>query len=53
MTSTEDPDLSLVVTHLCKGVVYRDGNEKIWRALQPLQAQVRDYVAVLGLGAHR
>ncbi len=45
----DELDLSLVVTHLMKGVVYADGHEKVWRHLLPLQAQVRDYVAVLGL----
>jgi hypothetical protein len=43
------PDLSVVVTHLVKGVVYRDAHEAVWRALLSLQAQVRDYVAVMGL----
>lgn len=34
---------------LMKGVVYRDGDEGNWRALLGVQAQVRDYIAVLGL----
>ncbi|MGH3950107.1 MAG: DUF4194 domain-containing protein [Pseudonocardiaceae bacterium] len=42
-------DLPLVVTHLMKGVVYRDTHEKVWQHLLPLQAQVRDHVAVMGL----
>ncbi len=45
----EELDLPLVVTHLMKGVVYQDGNEKVWRHLLRLQAQVRDHVAVMGL----
>jgi hypothetical protein len=54
MTTSTTPrrdelDLSLVVTHLMKGVVYADTHEKVWRHLLPLQAQVRDYVAVMGL----
>ncbi len=44
-------DLPLVVTHLMKGVVYEDAHPKVWRHLLPLQAQVRDYVATLGLTA--
>jgi hypothetical protein len=44
-----DLDLSLAVTQLMKGVVYRDTHERAWRALLGLQAQVRDYVQVLGL----
>jgi Domain of unknown function (DUF4194) len=45
----EELDLSLVVTHLLKGVVYAESNEKAWRHLLPLQARVRDYVGVMGL----
>ncbi|HXP21858.1 MAG TPA: DUF4194 domain-containing protein, partial [Streptosporangiaceae bacterium] len=44
-------DLSVAVTQLMKGVVYRDTHEKAWRHLLGLQPQVRDYVAVLGLTA--
>ena len=44
-----EPDLSLAVTQLMKGVVYRDTHERAWRHLLKLQPQVRDYVAVLGL----
>lgn len=42
-------DLPLVVTHLMKGVVYRDTHEKVWQHLLPQQAQVRDYVRTMGL----
>lgn len=45
----DELDLPLVVTHLMKGVVYADTHEKVWRQLLQLQAQVRDYVAVMGL----
>ena len=44
-----EPDLSLAVTQLMKGVVYRDTHERAWRYLLQAQPQVRDYVAVLGL----
>jgi Domain of unknown function (DUF4194) len=43
------PSLPLAVTQLMKGVVYRDTHEVAWRQLLQLQAQVRDYVAVIGL----
>jgi hypothetical protein len=46
---TAEPDLPVVVTTLMKGVVYRDAHERVWRQLLALQAQVRDYVAVIGL----
>lgn len=42
-------DLSVVVIHLLKGVVYRDSDTNIWGALLNLQPQVRDYVALMGL----
>jgi hypothetical protein len=44
-----DPSLSLAVIPLMKGVVYRDSNEAAWQQVRQLQAQVRDYVDVLGL----
>jgi hypothetical protein len=44
-----EADLSLVVVHLAKGVIYRDIHPVPWRHLARLQAQVRDYVATLGL----
>jgi hypothetical protein len=47
--SRDEPDLSLVVTQLMKGVVYRDTHDAAWRYLLQLQPQVRDYVSVIGL----
>ena len=44
-----EPNLSLAVTQLMKGAVYRDTHERAWRHLLQAQPQVRDYVAVLGL----
>jgi len=48
-TAAAEPDLPLAVTQLMKGAVYRDSHERAWRDLLQLQAQVRDYVAVIGL----
>ncbi|WP_298137717.1 DUF4194 domain-containing protein [Acidiferrobacter sp.] len=50
----EQPDdagmgLSAVVVPLLKGVLYEDGEARLWGALLRLQAQVRDYITVLGL----
>lgn len=42
-------DLSTLAITLLKGVIYREGDERLWGALLNLQARVRDYVAVLGL----
>ena len=45
------PTLALagVMVPLLKGVVYRDNDAAVWNGLVHGQAQVRDYVAVLGL----
>ncbi|GAA4678022.1 DUF4194 domain-containing protein [Gordonia humi] len=42
-------NLSLAVTSLMKGVVYRDTAETTWQHVIGLAAQVSDYVATLGL----
>jgi hypothetical protein len=46
---SNEPDLSLAVTQLMKGVVYRDAHERVWGHLIQLQSRAREYVAVLGL----
>lgn len=45
----DELNLPLVVTHLMKGVVYRDTHEKAWQHLVQLVPPVSDYVATLGL----
>ena len=47
--TTEEPNLSIAVTQLVKGVVYRDTHSAQWQAMLRLQTAVRDYVRVLGL----
>jgi hypothetical protein len=42
-------DLSTLVITLLKGVIYLEGDERLWGALLGLQAQVRDYVSILSL----
>jgi hypothetical protein len=46
---TAEPNLSVAVTQLMKGVVYRDTHDRAWRSLLELQPQARDYVDMLGL----
>lgn len=48
-TRPTEPNLSVAVTHLMKGVVYREAHPVPWQHLTQLQAQVRDHVAVIGL----
>lgn len=43
------PDLSAVVVHLLKGVLYEDTDGPLWSDLLRLQARVRDYVSVMYL----
>ena len=43
------PDLSALAITLLKGVIYREGGEKLWASLLNLQSRVRDYLSVLGL----
>jgi hypothetical protein len=45
----DELNLPLVVTHLMKGVVYRDTHEKVWRHLVQLFSRISDYVATMGL----
>lgn len=42
-------DLSTVVIHLLKGVIYNDTDSILWSGLLKLQSKVRDHVRVLGL----
>lgn len=42
-------ELSAVVIALLKGILYREDNQDMWRALLIQQAGVRDYVIVVGL----
>ncbi len=41
------PELSQLMVHLLKGVLYRDDDERLWASLLRLQARVREQVAVL------
>lgn len=41
------PELSLLMVHLLKGVLYRDDDERLWGSLLRLQARVREQAAVL------
>ncbi|MDQ6989434.1 MAG: DUF4194 domain-containing protein [Mariprofundaceae bacterium] len=44
-----NPQLSAVVVVLCKGVVDREHDSKLWQQLLNLQLAVAEYVEVLGL----
>jgi hypothetical protein len=44
-----DPNLSVPLIALMKGVNYRDADEQLWQSLLKVQSQLREYVSVLGL----
>jgi hypothetical protein len=48
-TTDNNTGLSALAITLLKGVIYREADERLWLALLNLQAQVRDYMSVLGL----
>ncbi|AGX88028.1 DUF4194 domain-containing protein [Candidatus Symbiobacter mobilis] len=41
------PELSILLVHLLKGVLYREDDERLWASLLRLQARVREQAAVL------
>lgn len=43
------PDLSTLAITLLKGVIYREGDGRLWDALLALQVRLREYMAVLAL----
>ncbi|OBX06395.1 hypothetical protein QV08_10445 [Gallibacterium salpingitidis] len=49
MQLEENSELTLVVTSLFKGVIYRENNEKLWSDLLALHNTVKDYISVLNL----
>lgn len=49
VVSRAELNLPLVITHLMKGVVYRDTHDPVWQHLVQLVPQVTDYVSVMAL----
>ncbi len=48
-TSSSNPQLSVVVIALCKGIIDRETDHSLWQSLLTLQQPVREYVKTLGL----
>lgn len=46
-TAPAAPELSQLMVHLLKGVLYRDDDERSWACLLRLQARVREHAGVL------
>ena len=49
MEQRKEEHLSLVLTSLMKGIVYREDKPELWNQLLNLQGPVRDYLKVMGL----
>jgi hypothetical protein len=49
MTEEYTPNLSVVLIHLLKGIVFRSEQPQLWQDLLDLQAQVADHLKVLDL----
>ena len=50
MTEEEhQPNISPVIIHLLKGILFRNQHPQLWNDLLELQSQVLDYVKVIGL----
>jgi hypothetical protein len=45
----QDTRLSGLLVHLLKGIIYREQHSQLWSNLLRLEAQVRDYLVILGL----
>ena len=50
--SAADPELPSVLITLLKGVLYRDGDLKLWTTLLRLRFQAASYMSALGLTLH-
>lgn len=49
MENANKPQLTPLLVHLLKGVLYRDTHHLLWQQLAQIESQVRDYISVLGL----
>ena len=49
MEHNDTEDISAVVIHLMRGILYKEEKPKIWEAMELAQGPVRDYLAVIYL----
>ncbi len=49
MDQHENEDVSQVVIHLMKGILYKEDKPKIWEAMEHAEGPVRDHLAVMNL----
>ena len=47
--TASDNDLSPLAIRLLRGILFRDGDPRLWEHLIALQARIRDYMSVLNL----
>ncbi|MBN2655944.1 MAG: DUF4194 domain-containing protein [Spirochaetales bacterium] len=49
MEQIDHDELSPVVTHLMRGILYKEEKPHLWESLEKLEGAVRDYLKVIGL----
>lgn len=49
MEQHDNEDISAVVIHLMRGILYKEEKPKVWEAMELAQGPVRDYLAVINL----
>lgn len=49
LTNESAPELSSVIIHLFKGILYQETDAKLWPSLLKLSTRVREYARVIGL----
>lgn len=52
MEQHENEELSEVVIHLMKGILYKDDKPKIWQSMEHAEGAVLDYLATINLDLH-
>ncbi|MDC7245276.1 MAG: DUF4194 domain-containing protein [Sphaerochaetaceae bacterium] len=49
MEAEKDNDISEVVIHLMRGILYRDEKPRVWQDMERFEGSVRDYLSVMNL----
>lgn len=49
MTNDQNDNLGQIVSHLMRGILYRDDKPELWASMERLEGAVRDYLKVIGL----
>ena len=52
MEHNETEDLSQVVIHLMRGILYKEDKPKVWQSMELAEGPVRDYLSTINLDLH-